>query len=186
MKHPLAALLFASCAFASGITEAAGSAPSGDPARYNVVWNSPSKNSLGSMPIGNGDIGANVWVEPSGDLVQLLSKSDAWDENMRLVKLGRVRIHLDSANGAQPDTKAGTQQEFHQELFLRDGAIEVRMPQASLRVWIDAQHPVVQVDGQSESGKVVGLVVTPDSRRKDVVIVVRSNPTSNEGCLVSP
>ena len=31
--------------------------------RYNVVWNSPSQSSDGSMPIGNGAIGLNVWVE---------------------------------------------------------------------------------------------------------------------------
>ena len=31
---------------------------------YNVVWDSPSKDATGSMPIGNGDIGLNVWVEP--------------------------------------------------------------------------------------------------------------------------
>ena len=27
---------------------------------YRLTWNSPSKNSKGSMPIGNGDIGANI------------------------------------------------------------------------------------------------------------------------------
>jgi hypothetical protein len=62
----------------------------------NVVWDSPSADSRGSMPIGNGDIGANVWVEPSGDLLLLLSKSDAWDEVSRLCKLGQLRIKLPS------------------------------------------------------------------------------------------
>lgn len=37
--------------------------------KYNVVWDSPSRDSSGSMPLGNGDIGANVWVEENGDLV---------------------------------------------------------------------------------------------------------------------
>jgi len=36
--------------------------------RYNVVWDSPSADYNGSMPLGNGDIGLNVWVEGSGDL----------------------------------------------------------------------------------------------------------------------
>ena len=31
--------------------------------QYNVVWDTPSEGSLGSMPLGNGDIGLNVWVE---------------------------------------------------------------------------------------------------------------------------
>ena len=62
--------------------------------RCNVVWDSPSKNSSGSMPIGNGDIGMNAWVEENGDLLLLISKTDAWDENSRILKVGRVRIAL--------------------------------------------------------------------------------------------
>ncbi len=41
-------------------------APVGRPATpdaYNIVWDTPSKDALGSMPLGNGDIGLNVWVE---------------------------------------------------------------------------------------------------------------------------
>jgi hypothetical protein len=30
---------------------------------YNFVWDSPSKDCAGSMPLGNGDIGVNAWVE---------------------------------------------------------------------------------------------------------------------------
>ena len=37
--------------------------------QYNVVWETASKDSSGSMPIGNGDIGLNVWVEEDGDLL---------------------------------------------------------------------------------------------------------------------
>ena len=61
---------------------------------YNVVWNSPSKDSSGSMPLGNGDIGVNAWVEENGDLLLYVSKTDAWSENVRLLKLGRVRLRL--------------------------------------------------------------------------------------------
>src|SRR4051812_25639876 len=61
--------------------------------RYNVIWNSPSKDVSGSMPLGNGDLGLNVWVEEqSGDVLLLIAKSDAWDENSINLKLGRVRI----------------------------------------------------------------------------------------------
>lgn len=30
----------------------------------HVVWNTPSRDSAGSTPTGNGDIGLNVWTEP--------------------------------------------------------------------------------------------------------------------------
>ena len=29
---------------------------------YDVVWMTPSRDSSGSMPLGNGDIGLNLWV----------------------------------------------------------------------------------------------------------------------------
>jgi hypothetical protein len=110
----------------------------------NVVWDSPSQNSLGSMPIGNGDIGANVWVEPSGDLVLLLSKTDAFDDFSRLLKIGRVRIKTSPAL-VQPD------QPFQQTLNLRDGCIDIESGETTVRVWIDANHPVVQTDFQSKT-----------------------------------
>lgn len=99
-----------------------------------VVWDSPSADARGSMPIGNGDIGANVWVEPSGDLILLLSKTDAWDEVSRLVKLGRLRIKLPTVKN------------FKQELRTADGEIRITADGLTVRVWIDANHPVVRVE----------------------------------------
>src|SRR3954471_4293630 len=69
-----------------------------NPAAPTVTWDSASTDSQGSMPLGNGDIGVNAWVErSSGDLLIYLSTTDAWDENVRLVKLGRVRIKFSAA-----------------------------------------------------------------------------------------
>lgn len=61
----LAGVIFAmTCSFALGATHWA------EP--YNVVWNSPSHDTSGTMPLGNGDIGINVWVEEDGDLLFLI------------------------------------------------------------------------------------------------------------------
>jgi hypothetical protein len=108
----------------------------------NVVWDSPSENSMGSMPLGNGDIGANVWVEPNGDLVLLLSKTDAYDEFGRLLKIGRVRIKTDL-----PLLQPG--ESFKQTLNLREGCIDIAAGDKTVRVWVDANHPVVQADFKS-------------------------------------
>jgi len=114
------------------------------PSAADVVWDSPSTNSLGSMPLGNGDIGANVWVEPSGDLLLLLSKTDAFDEFNRLLKIGRVRIKTDPSliQSGQP---------FRQRLNLHDGCIDIQSGKTTVRVWIDAHHPVVQADFHSQT-----------------------------------
>jgi hypothetical protein len=110
--------------------------------QYNVVWTTPSQDSHGSMPLGNGDVGINAWVEPSGDLVFYVSKTDAWDENGRLCKVGRVRVKFDPplpvADG------------FRQELQLRDGVIEIGAGPSRLKLWVDANSPVVRLEAESE------------------------------------
>ncbi len=35
---------------------------------FNVVWDSPSADHHGSMPLGNGDIALNAWMTKDGDL----------------------------------------------------------------------------------------------------------------------
>lgn len=97
---------------------------------YNVIWNSPSANSLGSMPAGNGDIGVNLWVEKNGDLLFYLSKTDAWSENARLLKLGKVRLSL-SPN------PFGNGVPFTQELILKDGLVHIEAGKKEERVTID-------------------------------------------------
>src|ERR1700677_2778837 len=65
---------------------------------YDVVWNEPGKGAADSMPLGNGEIGLNVWTEPNGDLLFYIGKTDAWSEHPKadtgLMKVGMVRISL--------------------------------------------------------------------------------------------
>jgi hypothetical protein len=104
----------------------------------NVTWTTPSADSAGSMPLGNGDIGLNAWVEPNGDLVFYISKTDAWSEIARLLKIGRVRVRLSPAR-AEP---------FEQTLDLERGEMRVRLGDLELAVWVDAHHPVVHVEAR--------------------------------------
>ncbi|MBT7302718.1 MAG: hypothetical protein HN849_24525, partial [Victivallales bacterium] len=53
------------------------------PDRYNVVWRSPSSDHSGSMPLGNGEVGLNAWVESSGDLLFYIARTDSWGDNGR-------------------------------------------------------------------------------------------------------
>lgn len=106
----------------------------------NVAWTTPSGDSFGSMPLGNGDVGLNVWVEESGDLVFYVSKVDAFDAGHLLPKLGRVRVQF---------TPALDVDDFLQTLTLRDGAVAIRAGGVNLRVWVDANQPVVRVTGTS-------------------------------------
>ena len=110
---------------------------------WNVVWTSASKDSSGSMPLGNGDIGVNVWVEKDGDLLLYLGKTDSWDERGRLLKLGRVRVRF------EPNPFKGDAP-FRQELRLKQGEIVIAAgpsdSEMSIRLWVDAHHPVIRVE----------------------------------------
>ena len=137
---------------------------------FNVIWNTPSKNSLGSMPAGNGDIGINLWVEENGDLLFYLSKTDAWSENARLLKLGKVRMSL-SPN------PFNTGKPFLQELVLKDGVIHIEAgksgEQVSIDVWVDAHHPVVELDVKSQK-KIKASVTTEPWRMQQREIAENS------------
>lgn len=90
------------------------------------------------MPLGNGDISLNAWVEPQGDLCFYIGKSDTWDENGRLLKLGKVRVKLDPAPPTSP---------FRQELSLADGTLKVRYGDGTrLNVWVEADRPTIRVE----------------------------------------
>src|SRR5258706_8714209 len=139
---------------------------------YNVSWDIPGPTSSQSMPIGNGDIGLNVWVEQNGDLCFFIAKTDAWGaaaENERnnwvkdggvLMKLGKVRVSL-SPNPLVMGVK------FNQVLRLSSGEIIVKegadATGASLTVWVDANNPVIRIE--SKSAKPVYVKVTLENWR---------------------
>ena len=113
----------------------------------NITWDSPSKDSLGSMPLGNGDVGLNVWVEEGGDLLFYISKADAFDGNHVNRKLGRVRIAM------KPNPFAAGLP-FRQTLDLQNARIAVQAGKpgaaVSLEVWVDANHPLIRVRSRSD------------------------------------
>ncbi|WP_207532862.1 DUF5703 domain-containing protein [Desertivirga arenae] len=123
--------------------------PAQDISQYNVVWNGQSKNSSGSMPLGGGDIGCNVWVE-NNDILFYISNSGTFDENSSMLKLGRVRITL-SPNPFKKN--------FKQELKLKEGYVEVSGDNNTvIKLWVEVFQPVIHVNISSKeqlSSKVV-------------------------------
>ncbi len=113
----------------------------------NVAWTVPGPTSLQSMPLGNGDIGLNVWVETNGDVAFYIGKSDCWNEDVfgdrGLMKIGGMRLSLNP----NPLTAGAP---FLQMLKLREGEIEIREGYATnaavVRIWVDANHPVIRVE----------------------------------------
>jgi len=114
---------------------------------YDPIFTTPSADSRGSMPLGNGDIALNAWVEPNGDLCFFIARNNAWGDDLTspsygaygLLKVGKIRVSLlPSPFAAGPA--------FHQQLHYRNGMLEVTGGNAKLRVWVDANLPVIRVE----------------------------------------
>ncbi|MEN8248182.1 MAG: DUF5703 domain-containing protein [Bacteroidota bacterium] len=133
---------------------------------YNVVWDVPSKDYNGSMPIGNGDIGLNVWVEENGDICFYIGKTDSWGDNGRLLKVGKVRVKCEPAI-----VSPGSQ--FRQELDLQSGTIRIstnrniqdKQVDFNLQLWVDANHPVIHLSHESQVP--VSMSATIETWRKE-------------------
>ena len=115
------------------------------PQSYNVVWDALSHDAQGSVPLGNGEIGLNAWMSLQGELCFYIGRTDSWDDNGRLLKIGRVRIVLDPA----PPVSI-----VRQTLDVGTGTWHVRTGpcpdhrrdvQVDIQLWVDAHHPVIHV-----------------------------------------
>jgi len=109
------------------------------------------------MPIGNGDIGANVWVTPDGTLHLLLSKTDSHSEIGRLLKIGKLEL---KTTPALLDASA-----FTQTLHLDSGWIGIRASKdghaMEVRCRVQWDRPVMQVDVRSDIPLTVDVTQRP-------------------------
>ena len=100
------------------------------------------------MPLGNGDIGLNVWIEEGGDLLFYISKADAfdgdhvsreswagfaWPSNPILLPPGCRSVKPWICTKPASSVQAGKPGEA-----------------VTLEVWVDANHPVIHVRGRSD------------------------------------
>ncbi len=124
-----------------------------DLARYNVIWELPSKDVTGQMPLGNGDIAAGVYVIENDALYLLLSKNDALTYNGDIFKTGRVKISFKP----NPFERGKL---FRQMLDLKTGSIRIEADGITICVWADANRPVYHV--QVHSPREIYVTVAPE------------------------
>ena len=103
---------------------------------YKVTWNTPSQDSVDSMPLsGRLGAGANVWVQ-DGSIWLYLAHNGAYDSHGRLLKLGCVRITPKDLNlGA-----AG----FSQTLDPATGTISVSQGEFKACLWFAGETLVFE------------------------------------------
>ena len=134
----------------------------------DIVWNSPSADASGSMPIGNGRFGANVWVTPDGALTMYLSHTDAWSEANRIIKLGSLTVAFDPPLDVS---------RFEQRLELRHGRIAINGGDVRLVIDYDDDSDVMRISGDA-GGRIVSARY--DSWRNE-----RRDLATNRGELAS-
>jgi len=140
------------------------------PGECNIVWDSQSDDSFGSMPLGGGSIGLNVWVA-KGELLFYITSPDAVDENSALLKLGRVRVRL----SPNPLAESGT---FRQEFDVAESCIRISgetkdAGRVEILMWVDVFRPVVHVE--VEAAKPVTLHVAFETWRHEKLPIDKHN-----------
>lgn len=122
--------------------------PGGQNDPYRVTWNEPAQSWDENVPLGNGEIGLNAWVNEKGELEFFIARTDSWDEWGRQVKLGALRI---SPNG----DNALDLSDFTQTLDTTTGTLTARFGKGdqavTLRLWVDAHRPVIMAEIESAS-----------------------------------
>lgn len=114
-------------------------ARSNDIQKYNVIWDKPSTDASGQMPIGNGDITTGVYVIEGGELYLLLGKNDALTYQGDIFKTGLVKISL----SPNPFIKGAS---FRQVMDMKTGSVKINAGNVEIKIWADANRPVYHVE----------------------------------------
>ena len=108
---------------------------------YNIVWDTPSDNVNGSMPVGGGNIQLNAWCENNDILFYIGSTESFFDSSSVLGKLGRVRLCF------TPNPFEGC---FKQELNLKESEVVFTGRNGfKLTLWVDVFNPMIHVEMSS-------------------------------------
>ena len=111
--------------------------PPATPIKPDLLWTSASTGVMGSMPLGNGKLGVNVWADSADTVWLLLSHIDAIDENTNLDKLGRVKIEALLSTAAAGDVPYPAAQAFKQEMHLQNSTVTIDLTSGiSVDVWV--------------------------------------------------
>ena len=122
-----------------------------------LAYDTPGDAST-ALPLGNGQTGVSAWVEPNGDLVFFISRTDAWGPQSRLLKVGKVRVTMD------PPLSTETT-DLRQVLDMHEGVLEIESTvadqAAKIRLWVDAHHQTIHVGVGSAEPSGLRVAIEP-------------------------
>ena len=135
--------------------------------RASVSW--PDANwpgELGSVPLGNGDVAGNVWIDQAtGTLYIYAAKSDAYDANNNPVKVARLAVLFSPTLWVQGQTT-----DFNQTLDVATGSFSVTTASYSVLVFIDANSDTLYITANSTNGQAFNMSATLEVYRTSTVV----------------
>eukprot|EP01052_Picozoa_sp_SAG31_P034324 SAG31_NODE_3997_length_3678_cov_2.098351_2_plen_658_part_00 len=131
-----------SVSIAAATAAAAANMSSPPPPLPGIRFSSPSHDGPSqNMPVGNGEVVANVWVDSvrGGSVALLLGRSDVFTGMHQPLKLGRLRIELDPNPfaGLFPPGASPRPGLFSQELDLQCATVNITAGHVAITVWSD-------------------------------------------------
>ena len=103
---------------------------------YSFRYFGKMNDAMQSLPLGNGDIGINVWLSQDGNLHFLVSKTDSWSELSRLLKVAHIVLKVEPCPFAEG---------AHFDLSIADGTLNVSAGDTGVRIYVDAFAPCVRI-----------------------------------------
>lgn len=107
------------------------------------------KTPMESIPVGNGDIGANVWAKDNS-IYLLLSKCDAFSRLHRLLKTGFIKLTF-------PEGEFNKKTVFH--LSLKEGILRISAENLVAEIYADAFSPVYKINLEGKGVRGMNLSV---------------------------
>lgn len=114
-----------------------------------------------SVPLGNGNLAANVWLDNHGTIQLYVSRSDAWNEVGSVQKVVAASVQL-----SQPTIDVSQTNVTHS---IADGTVTITDGHLKIVVFADFDDDAVRVIATAPSTEVVGSITLEPIRSKETV-----------------
>lgn len=140
--------------------------------QYDFQYTGLMKNAMQSIPLGNGDLGANVWADDDAICI-LLSKTDAFSRLHRILKTGFLKLHF-------PTGVLTERLSFH--LVLNEGILKIENENICMQIYADAFVPVYKIEVTGKYADALRLeIVNYRDKPEQITPNDRSNYQLNYG-----
>ncbi len=111
-------------------------------ADFNLVFHEKGTDSWSSMPLGNGEISAQVWTDKEGKVQLYIGATGSRDGMDNVIKVGKLTVQF------EPNIIANNSG-YTETLLLDEGVFCIKNKLADIRFRVDANQPRLIISGTS-------------------------------------